>query len=89
MGGHYPDVEGEWAGRGGFRARQTVFCLQPVCMEEAFWGWPGAELLALIERTVEPNQPERVSDDALQLDFKQILTSHAHSEALEKALAET
>ena len=46
-------------------------------------------LLALMERKGEPNQPERVSDDALQLAFKQILASHAHSEALEKALAET
>ena len=45
-------------------------------------------LLALMERRGEPNQPERVSDDALQLAFKQILASRAHSEALEKALAE-
>ena len=30
-------------------------------------------LLALMERRGEPNQPERVSDDALQLAFKQIL----------------
>lgn len=45
-------------------------------------------LLALMEQKGAPNQPERVSDDALQLAFKQILASRTHTEALEKALAE-
>lgn len=45
-------------------------------------------LVALIDRQGEPNQPERVSEDALQLAFRQILEGRSDDEALKKAIAE-
>lgn len=45
-------------------------------------------LLDLIERRGEQNQPERVSEDALQLAFMQIFEGLSNADALKKALAE-